>query len=158
MKFEKSADTKIIESVLAEAKIGETVTYETLSKAIGRDVRTFAFASLRSARHGLLQSKNYVFGVEQNVGLVRLDDDQIVDSTEDDRKRMQRAANRTIKKLGVVDYGKLSEDKKKQHVVASATMGAVALFSGKNAQKRIEQKVTPGTAQLAIGETLKLFS
>lgn len=158
MNFEKSADTKIIESVLAETKIGDVITYETLSKAIGRDVRTFAFSSLRSARHGLLQSKNYVFGVQANVGLIRLDDDQIVDSTEDDRKRMQRAAKRSLKKLGVVVYDNLSEEKKRQHVVASATMGALSMFSGKNAQKKIESKVTPGSAQLAIGETLKLFS
>jgi hypothetical protein len=157
MIHEKSADTKILESVLAEATVGDLVTYETLSKAIGRDVRVFALPSLRSARHGLLKAKNMVFGCEANVGYRRLNDSQIVDSAESDRMKMKRAANRSIKKLGVVDFDKLPPEKKKQHTVASAQMGAIALFSGKNATKKIAESVNDKTT-LAIGETLKMFS
>jgi hypothetical protein len=157
MIHEKSADTKILESVLAEATVGDLVTYETLSKAIGRDVRAFALPSLRSARHGLLKSKNMVFGCEANVGYRRLNDSQIVDSAELDRIKMKRAANRSIKKLGVVDFDNLPPEKKKQHTVASAQMGAIALFSGKNATKKIAESVNDKTT-LAIGETLKMFS
>jgi hypothetical protein len=157
MIHEKSADTKILESVLAEATVGDLVTYETLSKAIGRDVRVFALPSLRSARHGLLKAKNMVFGCEANVGYRRLNDSQIVDSAESDRMKMKRAANRSIKKLGVVDFEKLPPEKKKQHTVASAQMGAIALFSGKNATKKIAESVNDKTT-IAIGETLKMFS
>jgi hypothetical protein len=157
MIHEKSADTKILESVLAEATVGDLVTYETLSKAIGRDVRVFALPSLRSARHGLLRDKKYVFGCEAGVGLRRLNDSQIVDSSESDRMKMKRAANRSIKKLGVVDFDKLPPEKKKQHTVASAQMGAIALFSGKSATKKIAEGVNDKTT-IAIGETLKMFS
>ena len=157
MIHEKSADTKILESVLAEATVGDLVTYETLSKAIGRDVRVFALPSLRSARHGLLKSKNMVFGCEANLGYRRLNDSQIVDSAELDRMKMKRAANRSINKLGVVDFDKLPPEKKKQHTVASAQMGAIALFSGKNATKKIAESVNDKTT-IAIGETLKMFS
>jgi hypothetical protein len=157
MIHEKSADTKILESVLAEATVGDLVTYETLSKAIGRDVRVFALPSLRSARHGLLKAKNMVFGCEANVGYRRLNDSQIVDSAESDRMKMKRAANRSIKKLGVVDFDNLPPEKKKQHTVASAQMGAIALFSGKNATKKIAESVNDKTT-IAIGETLKMFS
>jgi hypothetical protein len=158
MNFEKSADTKILESALSEAVVGQLITYDELSKAIGRDVREFALPSLRSARQGLLKSKGMVFGVETNVGYRRLDDSQIVDSAESDRIKMKRAANRSIKKLGVVNFNALPEEKKKQHTVAAAQMGAIAMFSGKNATKKIAEKVNEGKTTLAIGETLSMFS
>lgn len=158
MNFEKSSDTKIIESILSESKVGDLVTYEQLSKAIGRDVRQFAQPSLRSARQGLLNSKGFVFGTETNVGLRRLNDEEIVDSTEADRARMRRSARRSIKKLTVVDFEKLPDDKKKQHVVASAQMGAIEMFATKNATKKISSKVDEGKKTIAIGETLKMFS
>ena len=158
MNFEKSADTKVLESVLGEAKVGDLITYETLSKAIGRDVREFALPSLRSARQGLLKTHGIVFGVESNVGYKRLDDSQIVDSTEADRKRMKRAANRSIRKLAVVNFDNLPEEKKKQHVVASAQIGAIAMFSAASATKKIASKVNEGKTTLAIGETLSMFS
>lgn len=158
MIFEKSNDTKILESVLSEAKVGDLITYEELSKAIGRDVRQFALPSLRSARQGVQNSKQIVFGVEVNVGLRRLNDDQIVDSTEQDRSRMKRAANRAIKKLTVVDFDGLNAEKKRQHVVASAQIGAIAMFASKSTTKKISSKVDDSKTTLAIGETLKMFS
>lgn len=158
MNFEESNDTKIIESVLLGAEIGDLITYEELSKAIGRDVRTFAQPSLRSARQGVLVSKGIVFGVETNVGLRRLNDEEIVDSIESDRARVRRATRKSLKKLTVVKFDNLSEEKKRQHVVASAQMGAIELFSTKNATKRIASKVDAGKTTIAIGETLKMFS
>ena len=158
MNFQKSADTKILESVLGEANVGDLITYETMSKSIGRDVRLFALPSLRSARQGLLKTKQIVFGVENGVGYRRLDDSQIVDSTEADRRRMKRAANRSIRKLSVVDFDNLTPEKKKQHVVASAQIGAIAMFSGSSATKRISQSVDENKTTIAIGETLSMFS
>lgn len=155
--FEKSSDTKILESVLGEAKIGQMVTYEELSTAIGRDVRKFALPSLRSARRGLLKSKDFVFGCESGVGLRRLNDSQIIDSAEDDRKRMKRAATRSLQKLSVVDFETLPPVKKKQHTVAAAQMGAIAMFSSTSSRKRIEASVNESKSTLAIGETLSLF-
>jgi hypothetical protein len=158
MRFQKSSDTKIIEQVLSEIAVGQLVTYDQLSKAIGRDVRNHALTSLGSARRGLLSSKKMVFGVEHNVGLRRLDDCQIVDASESDRAKMKRAANRAISKLGVVDFNSLPPEKKKQHTVASAQMGVIAMFSGKSATKKIESRVNESNATLPIGETLKMFS
>ena len=157
MQFEKSNDTKILESVLAEANIGDLVTYEKLSQAIGRDVRQFAINSLRSARHILLKNKRMVFGVETNEGLRRLNDNQIVDSSESDRRRMRRLSTRSLQKLSVVNFDGLTDEKKRQHVVASAQFGAVQMFASKNATKRIQSNVSNDRTTLAIGETLKMF-
>lgn len=158
MLHEKSADTKVLENLLSEASVGQLVAYEEMSKAIGRDVRMHALSSLRTARQGLLKEKGLVFGVERGVGLKRLDDIGIVASTESDRRKMQRVAKRSLRKLAVVNFDKLPDDKKRQHVVASAQMGAIAMFSAKSASKKIESKVVSNnSACLPIGETLKLF-
>jgi hypothetical protein len=157
MIHEKSNDTKIIESVLAEAEVGQTITYQELSAAIGRDVRQFAYPSLISARRCLQNTKRMVFGVEANVGLIRLNDSGIVESTEHDRKIIQRRAKRTIDKLRCAEFDKLTGEEKRRHVTASAQMGAVAMFASKNATKKIAGKVNGSSDALPIGETLKLF-
>jgi hypothetical protein len=158
MQFEMSNDTKILVNVLGEAKVGDTVTYEAMSAAIGRDVRTYAYPAMRSAREHLLKNKQMVFGVETRVGLVRLNDEQIVEHSESDRKKMLRVSKRALRKLSVVQFDGLSDDKKRQHVVASAQFGALAMFSGKTAAKKIASSVNGDSKQLAIGQTLKLFS
>lgn len=157
MLYEKSIDTKILEDLLSKANVGDLVTYELMSVAIGRSVRDFALPSLRSARQGLLNTKNMVFGVEKNVGVRRLNDSQIVKAAEHDRKKMKRAATKAIRKLSVVDFDKLTPEEKKQHTVASAQMGVIAMFSSKRTTTKITENVND-KAILAIGETLKMFS
>jgi hypothetical protein len=156
MLFEKSSDTKILEDTLRQVAVGDMATYENLSKAIGRDVRTFAIAALRTARHGLIK-EGFVFGVEQNVGLVRLNSTEIVKSTEMDRKSVHRKVNRTLSKLSVAKYDELDDENKRKHVTMSAQMGALAMFSAKTATTKIESKVTGDSKVLPVGETLKLF-
>lgn len=157
MLFQKSNDTKILESVLAEAEVGQMITYEALSAAIGRDVRLYARASLQSARRAVLNANGYVFSCQHNEGLTRLNDVQIVDASEEDRSKMRRAAGRAIKKLATVDFSALPEDKKRKHVVMSAQIGAIEMFAAKSATKKIESKVDDSKKTLAIGETLKMF-
>lgn len=158
MIHEKSADTKILESLLAEAKIGDMVTYEAMSKAIGRDVREHALSSLRTARRGLEKEKRIVFGVEKNVGLKRLQDSEIVATAEASRKHLQRTAKRSLTRLAAVEFEKLNEDDRRRHVTYSAQMGAVAMFAAKSSTNKIESKVNGSSRDLPIGETLKLFS
>ena len=155
MEFEKSVDTKVLENVLGEAQVGQTITYEAMSQAIGRDVREHSQASLSTARRGVLKTKGFVFGVERNVGLTRLSDAEIVNSSENDRKRVQRAAKRSLVKLTKVRFETLPEEQKRMHVTYSAQLGAIAMFSSKQASNKIESKAN--SEQMPIGETLKLF-
>jgi len=157
MQFEKSSDTKILESLLSEVAVGQTVTYDAMSKAIGRNVREHALGALGTARQGVLREKGIVFGVEKNVGFTRLDDVGIVKTMESDRRRMQRVAKRSLRKLEVVKFNDLPDEHKRSHIVASAQMGTIAMFASKSARNKIESKVTPSSAALPIGETLKLF-
>lgn len=154
MIHEKSADTSILESVLREAEVGQMVTYDQMSKAIGRDVREHARSALATARKTLLK-EGLVFGVEAKTGLIRLNDAGILQSTESDRRRVMRATKRSLHKLALVDFEKLDAEDKKKHITMSAQMGTLGMFASSSAQKKIASKVN-GKA-LPIGETLKLF-
>jgi hypothetical protein len=155
--FEKSADTKVIEDLLRQVEVGESITYETISKAIGRDVRVYARPALQSARDSLIK-EDFVFDTEIGTGLVRLDSAGIVDSIELDRKKLHRRAKKTLLKLSIAKYDELDDETKRRHVAMSAQMGALAMFSNKSASKKIESRVNAETKVLPIGETLKLFS
>lgn len=157
MEFQKSADAKVIESVLSEAVVGKPITYEEISKAIGRDVRKHSMSALNTAKRSLFKEKQMVFATERNVGLVLIDDSTIIKSIEKDRLHLHRTASKSLKKLAAVKFDNLDESSKKEHVVASAQMGAVAMFAHKSSAKKIESKVTAKAETLPIGETLKLF-
>lgn len=156
MRYEKSTDSRVLEMMLSELEVGQMLTYDDLSKAIRKDVRLAARAALQTARDALLRDRKMVFGVEQGKGVVRLNDEQIVESSEADRMRLNRAANRAIRKLEAVEFAKLSDEHKQKHIVYSAQMGAVSLFSGKKTTRRLETKVTNGQG-INIGDTMQLF-
>lgn len=156
MIHEKSSDTKIIENVLRGSAVGDTITYADLSRAIGRDVREFAYCAMRTARNTLLK-EGKVFGVEANVGLVRLSDSQIIKSTDCDRSRIGRIGRKSLRKLEVVNYEKLTPEERRKHTVASAQIGAIEMFASRSTSKKIEGRVNSDTKVLAIGETLSMF-
>ena len=158
MMFEKSNDAKILESTLGQVQIGDTASYEDLSSAIGRDVRRFARSALQTARKRLLQDVGIVFGVAKNKGLVRLDDSQIIKTTEADRKKFNRQAKKTMQKLGVVKFDSLSDQDKMLHTIAAAQTGAMVLFSQASTTKKLAASVTTPADNLPLGETLKLFT
>lgn len=157
MQFEKSADAKILINLLEEAVVGQTVSYQQMSAAIGRDVRKHALSSLGTARRFLQKEKRMVFGAERGVGLVRLNDNDVVRSVESDRLKVHRQAKRTMNKLSTVEFNKLDDENKKAHVSVSAQMGAIAMFSHKSANKKIESQVSTSQQNISIGETLKMF-
>lgn len=157
MRFEKSADARTLEHVLSNVPVGDTITYLTLSQAIGKDTQLKGRSALHTARNSLLREFGIVFGVETSVGLVRLNDEQIIKSTEHDRSRIQRTAKKAIRKLETVAFEKLSSDRKRDHVIASAQLGTIAFFSGRKALARLEQKISNEKA-IDVTDTLKFFA
>ena len=158
LRFELSADAKIIRSVMQECKIGETVTYDTLSQAIGRDVRKFAKGPIVTCRRTLLNELNMVFECVPNEGYKRLSDCDIVRSIESDRRKVSRASGKSIRKLSCVDFAALNDQEKHAHTVAAAQFGAIQLFSKSSTTKRIESKVSSGDTTIPVADTIKLFT
>lgn len=158
MRFEPSADRSILVLMFEKASMGDVITYVAMSKELGRDVRTFAFGALRSAKHYVQRENRIVFATIAKVGIQRIDDCEIVTSMESDRRKMAKASTRSLSKLGCADYNKLTPEKKREHTTAAAQVGAIAMFSKQATTKKISAAVTDGMNQLAIGDTLKMFS
>jgi hypothetical protein len=155
--FVKSHDASVIESLLSETKVGDTVTFQKMSEAIGRDVRKFAHGAMNTARKCLLRDKRIVFDSVRDVGLVRLGDAEIVKSSTSDVQSIKRKSMKRIQKLSCVVFENLTDDAKRQHLALSSQLGVIAMFSANGSTKKIESHVKPNSSQLAIGETLKLF-
>jgi len=155
-RFAKSADTAIIENRLRNTQVGELVTYDELSKLLGRNVIEFCRSNVNSARHTLVRESIF-FDCVANQGYQRLNSEQAVNASEHYRTRAKKAARRGLVHLQHVPFDGLTDEGKKKHLTMSAQLGAVELFSTTKATKRIETAVKDVSHKMAIGETLKLF-
>lgn len=158
MLYEKSSDARVLEMFLMKMTIGQLASYEDMSAYLGKDVLSSKVRSaLQTARNTLQRERRMVFGCERGIGLRRLNDEQIVGSIESDCRRIQRVSRRSMKKLAAANFDALSPEGKRKHVVHSAQLGALALFSTRKAAARIETRVKDGDVSLPIDETLRLF-
>lgn len=153
---EKSADTSILENRLRNTQPGDVISYQDLSKVIGRDVRQFCWGNLTSARRTLTGEKIH-FDIVRGVGLKRLDGAGAVVAVGSYIEKARHAAGRGIKILQNVEFSELPDDAKRSHLAKSAQLGAIKLFGSSKATKKLEAKAAETSAQLAIGDTLKLF-
>jgi hypothetical protein len=151
----KSADTLIVERRLRETTPGDIITYDELSKVLGRDVRKHCVGCLRTARN-TLQGESIFFDTLSGIGLKRLDNDEACKATGHYLTRSRRAARRGIKHISHVPYEGLTPETQREHLTLSTQLGAIDLFSSGKATARIESAIS-GVVPLAIGETLKLF-
>lgn len=152
----KSADTSIIENRLRSTQPGDVVSYDELSKLLGRDVREHCRGNLNTARKTAMH-EGIFFDVRTNEGLVRLDGEQATAASEHHIVRSRKAARRGLDHLAHVPFDTLSDESKQKHLTASAQLGAIHLFSTSKSAKKIELAVKSTTSPMAIGETLKLF-
>ena len=152
--FVKSADTSLIESMINEMAIGQLLTYDEISTALGRDVRDFCKGSMYSAKRSC-ENSGIVLEAVADEGYRRLDDSGIVQSSMSDTRRIQRASRKGLKRLAFVEFEKLTEDEKRQHIAASAQLGVVNHFATSATRKKLS--LVSSSKQLAIGETLKMF-
>ena len=89
--FETSTDSKTLAAVLAAATVGQIISYDELSKAIGRTVTA---SKLSTARYIVQREQRIVFGAVAGVGLKRLSDAEIVALSDSarDHLRLEQAA------------------------------------------------------------------
>lgn len=146
--FRLSSDSLALAKALESIKINETVEYQKLSSAIGRDVQGVGRSAMQQARKVVQRDHKMVFDVVRGVGLRRLDDDAIVDASDKSISVVRRGIRRAAKRLVCADYEALTKDKKTKHNVAMSVFGVLSEVTGSAGQKRIEARVS------AIGGTL----
>ncbi len=156
--FEVSSDTRFLLQTLEKAEPGETITYESMSEAIGRDVRRHALHALYSALR-MVVKEHKVFEAIPNVGYRRLTDSEIIKTQADKgMSRIRRTAKRTALRVSSAQVANLNNNEKVQMNTQLSMMGAIAHMSRPSELKVLEEKVRARADQLPIGETLSAMT
>lgn len=154
--FKLSADSSTIAFLLRQAQIGDVVTYEAISEAIGRDVRENCMGALQTARSLVQRENRMVFDVVRKIGLKRLDNDSIVDLSDRAREQARRLAKRTSKKLVCVDYDSLSREKQTKHNASLSVFSCIAELSTNKAQARLSKTLETSSMQVPAAKAALL--
>lgn len=156
-RFKQSIDSRQIADRLGQLRPGEHVTYEELSRLIGRDVRRFAISCLATAIRQHLR-EGVVFAALRGQGIKRLDDAELVGVGDRSLNHIRRHARKSAHKLASFrDFDALPKDDKARVLAMQSALGAVLMFSKPEAIRRLQSGVQKSMKELPIGKTLKLF-
>jgi hypothetical protein len=139
--FEASADAKTLASMLKTCPIGDVLTYDQLSRAVGRSVTTDARSALYTARSIVQKEDRMVFDVVRTVGLKRLSNEEIVDLSDKARDHVRRTSKKTAKKLTCVDYDAMNTEKQVKHNTALSMFCVFAELATEKSTKRLSAQV-----------------
>lgn len=153
-----SIDIAALVSALDGLAVGEVISYETLSAAIGRDITTRRYL-LDRARTQLLKSRK-VFGCVTRQGLQRLSDTEIVDTSVHQFKRIRRAARKGARVLSSVsDFNALNSEDKARHNLAISVLGVIAHAATPGNLSKLHGSCSNSKPHhLPIGHTLQLLA
>jgi hypothetical protein len=139
---ELSIDTQTIEKMLAEAAVGDIVTYEAMTKAIGRDTQHESRGNVATARHRLHQSRQMVFGAVTNVGLKRLDDAGKIAAAQGHTRRGRSQYRRAIRTVSAVDnFDALPNEQKLRHSLVAAQAGVILNLTTPARTRKLEAAI-----------------
>lgn len=142
---------------LEKAQIGETITYDELSKVAMADVKEEKRGALMTAQKHVLNEKQFVFETIRNVGIKRINDSEIVAHAEGPIQRIQRISRRALRRLSCVDFEKLSNREKVLHNTKMSALGMLHHLSAPSKIKQIESAVTKANSRLELTQTLDVF-
>jgi hypothetical protein len=154
---EASVNTRFLVEAMRKVEVGETITYETLNNACGRDVREKRHLT-DSARNILLRDFSMVFRPVVTVGFKRLSDVEVVDVANIERReRMRKQAAKAIKELGCVEYENLPQPSQLSHNTGMALFGALYQATSKQSVKKLRERVANSGGEIDLAGTLKLI-
>lgn len=152
-----SVDTRMLYERLKECDVGHTIPYQELSKIIGREVTGKARSVLATARRKAMTTDRMVFACVYKVGVKRLTDVDIVETSEDCVRRVRKASTRAVRRITTVDFAKLPNEAKVKHNTYLSVFGALASFTQSGALKAIEKKIGDSKEALPLAKTLEVF-
>lgn len=157
---EISVDARLLHQRLKEVGVGETITWEELSKTAGRNVSAghAGYGALATARRRAQVDDGMVFDAVSKVGLKRLSDVDIVNTGQSTVDRVRRAARKGAKRLlSVRDFNGLPNELKIKHNAYASLLGAVAAISQEAKVHQLEKHVQNAQAALPLAKTLEVF-
>jgi hypothetical protein len=155
--FVKSNDTAILEQKLREAPEGSVVTYDDLSRAIGRNVRKFAIGCLYSARR-ILEQEGIHTGCIAKEGITRLTPSESVCKARSHVNASRRVARRGRSTVEKTDLSRLTVEERQSALAIAAQSSAIELFGSKKAERKLTEAATNKSGHLPLGDTLALFN
>lgn len=150
--FEMSEDARLLSQHLLKAENAKLLSYDGLSKVIGKPIAS-ARGALQTARRYALREEGIVFGVERGVGIRRLNADEIVAASVAHRKFIRNKAGRAAKELNAADYAVLSASKQ---LMATATMSIFLAIKSHVSDNSVQvlQVLGGSSKYLPVKETL----
>lgn len=155
--FQMSADARLLMQHLSKTEIGQTVTYDELSRIISRPV-SGATASLRTALKRLLRDSGMVFACVHGTGFKRLNDAEIVQDGGKATDIIRRRARRAMERQSKADFTKLTRDQQGRFTAQMSVMATVAFLTNDRQMEKIAAKSSPDVKELAVAATLAMFS
>ena len=152
--FRQTVDTLTLIKTLLKVAVGETITYEALSQAIGMDV-VQRRSSLQSARKHLIRVHRILFETIKRVGLRRMNSADAVDCLTAEIKRVGRAAKRGLNKSTCVEEDELSQDQKLSWYCSQSLLMMQHASAHFKARKSLIGKVKAQGRVLPYGHTLE---
>lgn len=146
-RFQPSLDIKTLIDMLLSSEIGETITYEKMDAAIGRNIRA-SRSMLSSALKNVQNSHHFVFSCVPMVGYKRLNNSEIVGKGEQFIKHIKRTSRRGAKNMACVEYDALSKDEKTAHNTRMTIFAMVQDNVSTKTTKRIEKMVSDSNSAL----------
>ncbi len=160
---ELSLETQAIVKLMLEVKLGEIITYETLSEAIEMPVQAghgngSGYGRLGSARRILERDHNMVFSAVSGEGLKLMDSDGRLDIGIHNVNGIRRRARKTGAMLAKTDQTTMSNDARIELNTTASVLGVIQAFTKPKLQKAIAGKVTVSQAALPVGKTIAAFA
>ena len=150
--FKLSADAVAIARAMESIEVGQVLTYEQITALVGRDFRAVR-AAVASAARLLQRERRIVFGNVRNVGFMRLRDEEIVDTYDQDRARIRRQSMRSAKRLVCVDYDALPKEKPVKHNLALSMLGTITEISSTGSLRKVESAIASCGTSLPAAKT-----
>jgi len=135
--LEVAPETLALVERLREVSIEETITYDDLSKVIGRDVRHVRHL-LASARARVLKEHGILFGTERSVGLRRVAASEAHYVGQHARSGIRRKATRSAKQIrqAVSRANDMPPDATRKAYSEISTLGLIEHLASEKAQPK----------------------
>jgi len=158
--FAQKMETSLLIGHLAKTAIGQTISYDELSRVAGCPVDG-STGYLHTARRRLQKDKEMVFGTVRAEGITRLDDKAIVDDAVHRNAHVRRFNKETVHRATKInDFGKLPVEYQRKHSIAVSTAATIAWMTSPRRLAKLEPPVPEikDKQPLPIAQTLAMFT
>jgi hypothetical protein len=157
--FSSSPEINRAMDLLRKGKIGSSVDYADISTHVGENVqKQRGHHVLLSARKRLERDEHIVFTVQRGSGLIRCDDNSIVEIAGNGVKSVRRKIRRSRIILNGAEYAKLNQLAKLGHSVTGTILELMAQSSSRKFTNQLQcQLQERGLENLPAFDLVKLL-